>query len=420
MSPERNGSWSLPAPAGAHQDAPAWHGPQTWLAAVSAALRTAAGAELRRAWKVAGDTLLRVGQLDASHADARTGRGVATAHETVAAELGMSKRQVQRARGLLEALGLAVTVVEGRYLTTAERDAARAAHGGHQVRAASVRALVMPRAAVENVHLPRRGLDSKNLSVKKNSPTRPRARKATAPRPLARTMRKTASCTGGLRSIELQRFAARLVDGDERDGAQRRRMPWLLRSPAGGRRHIGALCDVLAAAGIDPARWSPRQLVEAIDEWHRTTARPALGAAATNPLRLLAWQLRQAIDPTAPTPAELAAERGARRRAEQLERAREAERERQRVEAIDHDEVARIIDKMHQDMAADRRRRQLVAPRPGDSSAMFAAPAETRVHGRADAEQLHDAGVARTNETARRRSTPSGSTQARSGVEGAC
>lgn len=339
-----------------------------------AALRTPAGAELRRAWKVASDTLLRVAQHEAEHADKRTGRGITTAHQTVADELGMSKRQVQRARGLLEALGLAVTVVEGRYLTAAERRAARAAHGGHQVRAASVRALVMPRAAVENVHLPRRGSGSKNLSVKKNSPTRPKARNATAPRPLARTTRKTASCTGGLRSIELQRFAARLVDGDERDGADRRRMPWLLRSPAGGRRHIGALCDVLAAAGIDPARWSPRQLIEAIDEWHRSAERAALGATATNPLRMLAWLLRQAIDPAAPTPAELAAERAARRRAEQLERAREAERERARVAAIDHDEVARIIAQMHVDAAAARRLRMLDRRQPGDSSATFEAP----------------------------------------------
>lgn len=350
---EQPGSWSLEAPEGAYALIPAWTSGPTWFDAVLDALNTPEGAKKRRKAKVAPDTLLRVARADWEAADALTGRGVSTAHETVAAALGMSPKTVQRGRRLLELLGLAVTVVEGRYLTVCERKAARAAHGGRQLRAASLRALTMPRP-VENVHLPRRGEVLKESLVSENSPTRAGARTTAAARPPALKMKKirpSANVTTQPRPLELQRFAARLVDGDERDTSPRR-LPWVLRSPDRGRmRHIGALCNVLSSAGIDPRCWRPREVIEAIDRWHQSSGRRTLAADAIDPLRYLAWQLAQAIDPTAPTPSEQARMRSAEGDARRAEREREATADRERMANVDRAAVARIIAQMKADAA---------------------------------------------------------------------
>jgi hypothetical protein len=348
------GSWNLEAPPGAYALIPAWSSGAVWFDAVLDALSTPEGAEKRRTAKVAPDTLLRVARADWKAADALTGRGVATAHETVADALGMSAKTVQRARRLLELLGMAVTVVKGRYLTVQERKEAHAAHGGHQLRAASLRALTMPRP-VENVHLPRRGEVLKETLVSKNLPTRASARATAAARPPALTTTKknrpSRSVTTQPRPLELQRFAARLVDGDERDTSPRR-LPWVLRSTGGGSvRHIGTLCNVLSSAGIDPHRWRPKEVIEAIDQWHKSTGRRTLAGAAADPLRYLAWQLAQAIDPAAPTPSEQARIRSAHGDARRAEHERETAAERERMANVDHEEVARIIAQMKADVA---------------------------------------------------------------------
>ncbi len=126
------------------------------------ALATGEGEQIRRRVSVSRDTLLRVAWRDAQSADAATGRGVTTAHATVAAELGMAKKTVERARQIVQELGYAVTILEGSYSTQEQRRAAYEHHGGRQVRFASTRALTVPKAAasrraVENVDLPRRG-----------------------------------------------------------------------------------------------------------------------------------------------------------------------------------------------------------------------------------------------------------------------
>lgn len=95
---QRLGSWVLPAPEGAYGPVPAWSSAAAWFDAVMDVLRTPEGEEARRAAKVAPDTLLRVAYADRAAADQATGRGVATAHETVAAQLGMSAKTVQRSR----------------------------------------------------------------------------------------------------------------------------------------------------------------------------------------------------------------------------------------------------------------------------------------------------------------------------------
>lgn len=287
VSRKRERSWSLPAPSGAYAELPAWRSASAWFDAVMDALRTPRGDELRRVARVAPDTLLRVAYADRSAADRLTGRGVSTAHETVAAQLGMSAKTVQRARHLLEALGLAVTVAEGRYLTSAERTAARRAHGSSQVRAASTRALVMPAAAaaripgpVKNVQLPSSPLGEQVSHVPERSPKRAKTRAARGT-----ATRRPASTEGNRpdrapRAIAVQRIAATLVH----------RMPWLSRG-----RHVGRVCDLVERLGLVERGWTAQQLVDAIEDYTQSAGvRLASPDDQRDPLAYLAWLVRKA------------------------------------------------------------------------------------------------------------------------------
>ncbi len=346
---KRSGSWSLEAPPGAYAAVPAWKSGAAWFDAVMDALRTPEGEELRRAVSIAPDTLLRIAHADMLSADADTGRGVSTAHETVAEVTGVCKKTVQRARGLLEALGLAVTIVEGRYLTVAEREAAESAHGGRQIKAASVRALTMPkRWAVENVHLPRRGdlgVKAPDLEVK---PTRASARESAAPRPPAmkkRTHRQGSPGSGRPRAIGVQRFAAGLVA----------RMRWL----ADGR-HIGQVCAMLERCAVDPDRWTIDAFMDALARGNKraglTVAEPG---GQRDPVAYLGWQIRNAIDPAEPTPAEEAQLRALQARAELEARRREREAEEARWASRDQAAIDEAIAAMHEQQRAwERARRQ--------------------------------------------------------------
>lgn len=294
VSRDRRGSWALPAPVGAYAELPAWWSAEAWFDAVMDVLRTPEGEELRRAARVAADTLLRVAYADRSSADRITGRGVTTAHETVAAQLGMSWKTVQRARHLLEAMGLAVTVAEGRYLTASEREQARRAHGSAQVRAASTRALVMPaavtqgrapknRQAVENVHLPVSPSGEQVSHVLKSSPKRalPRARKGAASRRPASRKRNRPSAIEAPRAIAVQQLAARL----------QHRMPWLVRGV-----HIGRLCSLVERLQLVEHGWTVQQLVDRIDENARAAGiRVADQGDQRDPLGYLAWLLRSTV-----------------------------------------------------------------------------------------------------------------------------
>ncbi|WP_368499988.1 hypothetical protein [Herbiconiux sp. A18JL235] len=327
---------------------PAWASGAAWFDAVMDALRTPEGEQLRRRVKVAPDTLLRIAHADMLAADADTGRGVSTAHETVAEVTGVCKKTVQRARGLLEALGLAVSIVEGRYLTVAEREAAESAHGGRQIKAASVRALTMPkRWAVENVHLPRRGdlgIKAPDLEVK---PTRASARESAASRPPAKTKGSTRPGfprSGQPRPLGVQRFAAGLVA----------RMRWL----ADGR-HIGQVCAMLERTGVDPDRWTIDAFMDALATGNKhagfTVAEPS---GQRDPVAYLGWQIKNAIDPNEPTPAEEAQLRAIQARAELEARRREREAEEARWASRDQAAIDEAIVAMHEQQKAWERARR--------------------------------------------------------------
>lgn len=193
------------------------------------ALATAEGQQIRRAHQVSAATVRAVARADAA-ADYRSGRGVATAHATVARRIRRCPRSVAAARAVLAALGLSVIVAAGRYLTASERAAARAVHGRRQVRAASTRALTLPRRAWTIYNLPRRG---------KETPTKLRSRRVTK-----RAHTRARAARPRNHPLWWQRLAAGLAQ----------RLPWLARG------HIGHLIDALARLPLTPPPATPAHL----------------------------------------------------------------------------------------------------------------------------------------------------------------
>lgn len=256
-------SWSLPVPDGAYAKVPAWTSREAWFDALLDVLATPEGAATLRAASVSRDTVCRVARADAESADHGTGRHVTTAHETVGRRTGLEWETVRKARRVLVKLGLAVVLVEGNYLRVDQRRAARLAHGGRQISAASVRALTMPRGTVQRTepsteavdqpvdtdHLPAPCAGGTSSHLESGYPSALTRAVAASRRPRT-TRNHPATSVSSPRPIELQRLAARVA----------RRMPWLDRSG-----HIGALCDALQRAGVDGSAWSCGGLLAAVD-----------------------------------------------------------------------------------------------------------------------------------------------------------
>ena len=286
-APTRAGSWILPRRA---NTVVAWNSREHWLSTLASALATPAGDKARRAISIAPDTLMRVARADAAAADGATGRNVATAHETVATQLGMSTKTVERARTLIIVLGFASVAATGRYLTAAERRAARRAHGGVQLRAASTRLLTLPvpprrwrrMKAVENVELPRKGLRPPSSNVLKSSPKRAGARSLAAARPSARTKHPRPRPPARPWPLETQRLAADLLTA----------IPSLLRPG----QHIGNLCSLIERHEIGNRGWTAHSLLDAIDRAnHRDRVRFTEPTTQRDRLAYFAWHLKRAV-----------------------------------------------------------------------------------------------------------------------------
>lgn len=357
------GSWSLPVTEGAYALIPCWLGSTHWFDALLDALATPEGEAKRARAKVRATTLLAIANEYRKWADHATGRGVSVCHARLREAVGRkSNKTIQRATRLLEALGFLVTVVEGRYLTQTEREAAFQLHGHRQIKAGSVVALTLPPvdnpcAQNQNVHLPGTGEDLNNTPVNqvvKNQ--RASARRTGATRPTASNEQEPAKSGGSRRArtvwpAEMYGFAVELA----------KRLPWLTH-----RRHPTAVCAMLHRAGIDPAQWTPDALIRRVDAGviRAGITRTLDGAKQRDPIAYTAWLIGQTIDPAAPTPAEeaqiIAARRAQRIAHADAERAAEAAR----IAAIDHEEVDRIIEQMHADAAAaTQRTRRFEAPR---------------------------------------------------------
>ncbi|MCX5046700.1 replication protein [Aldersonia sp. NBC_00410] len=319
---QRGASWARPVDPAAQSAVPVWTGRTAWLEQVRTVLGTDAGIRALGAQQLSARRCLLVADAMAACAQTRTGRGVTAAVETIAGKAAVSKATAKRARRVLRAIGMAVEMVIGGWLSTIERQAAEAHHGGRQIAVGSVWHLTSPgpvvaATAVAPVSRPRRSasrgrvrsvsriagaargqgkrradpLSSSSLfgrssSFDLSSPTRERAGKVTSP--------------DSTRSIGCQKAAAELL----------RHCP-TLDNP---RLHIGAVCDLLAEFGLDDGRWSGREIAAELtrDTVSRGWVWPKKVSA---PVPFLRWRLAR-IDWNRLSPSE-AAELTAQKRAEQ-------------------------------------------------------------------------------------------------------
>lgn len=176
----------------------------------------------------------------ADYADHATGRHVAVTRATLADRIGCSQRTITTAWKVLKATGWALEASRG--------------HGGPRTptfgRRPSVWHLTPRRRAVEHFHLPPLSRESGLSPERSYSPRAHACAAAPVPRKRRRPQRTTP------RPLALQKLADELVGN-----AYGR--PALCHGLHRG--HIGAVCDALTAAGIDPELWTGAQLKRELD-----------------------------------------------------------------------------------------------------------------------------------------------------------
>lgn len=331
-SGQRGNSWALPVTTGRRARTPVWTSRAQWQHQVRTLLNSPTGTEICKKNTISTEAAFAVAVTHACFAEGKTGRGVTASRERIANRAGVSVSVVKRARRVLGALGMAVEQERGRYLTKLESMAAEAHHGHRQFRAASVWALISPRAAVQALAPPMKKATRATRAALRSAAYRARTASRTSPHPSGRG---PLSPSGGFvlpslvfkfspthahtragkpknpqkstpRPIELQRTAAQLID----------HIPALKTN-----KHVGQICDVLDRAGIDVTRWTGRDIARELttDTQTRGWVWPT---QITRPTAFLNWRLTQ-IDWSAHTPAERAREHDRTRLAEQTARRRE-------------------------------------------------------------------------------------------------
>lgn len=348
----------------------AWTSGHAWFDAVMDDLSSAEGEAARRAARISVWSYLAVAKADRDAADYATGRSLATSNARCAATALVGERTAERARALLAARGFAVTVVPGRYLTNDERAAARATHGRSQLRAASVRALTLPRGSqrpVESGDLPasRRDAGSTHVpnvvnatspmhltTVGKSKTTRADAHETAAPRPQPRTKKRQARSRKPW-PLATQQLASQLVDELPR-----------LRVYKGQARHIGAVCALLARIGVDGSDWTGEGLKAAVDAYSAAHGViPAELSRQRSPLAYYAWLIRATLaespEPNRRRHERVHADARARLARQAAERAAE-QRKREQI-AQEADAIASVIEKMRRDFPTTPKRRQLTS-----------------------------------------------------------
>jgi hypothetical protein len=228
-------------------------------------------------------TLLSIATVMAEHADHATGRHVAATRATIADKVGCDVRTVTTAWRVLRVSKWAVEAQRGHGSTNTP-SIGRRPSVYHLVPRREVRPVTRP--VVHDFHLPPSGGVGLSSPVGSYSPSE----RASAPANRicdntrqARPWRRTTA-----RPLAVQRLAAGLVA-----------ITYGL-----DRAHIGAICDALTAAGIDPDVWSARAVNDKLNAdmrargltWPDHIANP--GAFLHSRLRRLSWS-----PPEAPTKA---------------------------------------------------------------------------------------------------------------------
>lgn len=261
-----------------------WSSREGWLAALGQWARSPSFAACAAAARVSmtAATLLGIAAVMAEHADHATGRHVAVTRARIADRVGCSPDTVTAAWRLLRVAGWVVEAQRG--------------HGSSGTPAAGRRPSVYhlvprrePRPVVHNpVHNPDlppkagiglltpEGSNSPSARAETESIRKTSNRLKTGPKPtLTRPPRPHQP-----RPLGLQRLAAQLT----------------ARCQGLDHGHIGAICDAITAAGIDPAHWSAQRIVDALNtdmrqrgsSWPDRIDNPA--AFLSSRLRRLDWR----------------------------------------------------------------------------------------------------------------------------------
>ncbi|MGE2772618.1 hypothetical protein ACQGAO_30835 [Rhodococcus sp. 1.20] len=328
-SNQRGNSWSLPIPDGTYSRTPTWTSRTHWQHQVRTLLNSPTGTTLCTNHTISTEAVFAVAVIHASLAESATGRSVTASRETIARRAGVSTSTVKRARRVLTALGVAVELVRGRYLSRLEAMAAESHHGYRQFRAASTWTLTTPQPVATTVTPPSkrprklsratlRTAAYRSRTTTRNHP-QPNTRDPLSPsggfalkalafkisptRAQTRAGKTTHQPTTTPRPIHIQRAAAELIA----------HAPAL--KPAG---HIGTICDTLQQTGIDTTRWTGRDIARQL-----TTDTQQRGWTWPNhiprPSAFLRWRLTH-IDWAAPTPSERNNEHNRTRGADQVAR----------------------------------------------------------------------------------------------------
>jgi hypothetical protein len=218
-------------------------------------------------------TLLSIATVMAEHADHATGRHVAVTRATIADKVGCDVRTVTTAWRLLRASQWAVEAQRG-HGSTSTPSVGRRPSVYHLVPRREARPVARP--VVRDFHLPPSGGVSCSSPVGSYSPSG----RATAPaNRLCDKTRQARPRRATARPLAIQKLAAGLV----------------ATTHGLDRTHIGAICDALTAAGIDPAVWTARAVNNALNAdmrtrgwtWPDHIANP--GAFLSSRLRRLSW-----------------------------------------------------------------------------------------------------------------------------------
>ncbi len=342
-SGQRGTSWALPVEPSEQSRVPIWSGRAEWLRQLRHQVtETDHGRAVLAANRIAVDTLMACANAHAHFAETRTGRGVTASKARIAERAGASNSTIMRSRRVLKALAMGIEHARGRTLSTSEYMAAEAHHGGHQHKAASSWSLSSPKSVVMStppLERARRNRSTRAVaraSVRLSKATPGEGTKATADGSTNRThrdplsssalvssfssvgsshqrarARKTIS-TNAQRPIELQRAAASLAA----------HAPVFNTSS-----HIGVIADGIRKAGIDPTRWTGRDIAQALSR--HTASNGQIWPTASeikSPAAFLRFKLSQ-LDWTCPSPSEKRAEADAIRRREIAERHAESARQ---------------------------------------------------------------------------------------------
>lgn len=322
-TPERTTDGRAPA------QVPCWTSREAWLKAVAVLLATAEGAAARRRHhRVAAATVMAAAKAHAHYAETRTGRYMTASLKTLASKAGLSLDQIKDGRRVLRTLGLLVDVAYGQRLTGIEIMAARAHHGGTQLRVASQISLTMPKDAVaaitaaEPTPAPAPTPDQASQTTSQGRRQQPKGCPPLSRQGSSKAFSLSRSSTSSKekrtfpsknpsqgRSLPVQKLAAGIVarcrglDPDtDALASPRRVVPESWRRPDFQRKHhLGRICDVLTDAGIDPSAWTPAAVVARLND-HGRNANLSWPNRIDNPAAYLRWRLGQ-IDWATPSPA---------------------------------------------------------------------------------------------------------------------